>query len=143
VIVGTNVNKNIMYKELKAFYDSEGGQKHIKEYYKKLELERKIHNKQLRRLKKENFISFLEKVIKKYESKSYQDRYWKRGLEPPNDLYFFIEDWVSKYGRNCSIKEWKKYMTPFTTRLFYFKGYYISRLDGQGSFIKIEKKNGI
>ena len=42
-----------------------------------------------------------------------------------------------------SIKEWKKYGTQFTSRLFYFKGYYISRLDGQGSYIKIEKKNGI
>lgn len=130
-----------MLQELKNFFESDEEKKYIEDYFKKIKLKRKIHNKQLRRLKKENFHSFLEKIIKKYKSKEYQDRYWDKGFEPENSLYYFLFDWVAKYGRNCSPKEWKKYSNTFTNSLFYYEEYYFLWLNGQGSYVQIKDKN--
>ena len=54
-----------MLQELKNFFESDEEKKYIEDYFKKIKLKRKIYNKQLRSLKKENFHSFLEKIIKK------------------------------------------------------------------------------
>lgn len=96
----------------------------------------KFHNRN-------NFKEFVKKVIEKYNSDKYRDRWFKRNIEPPEDLYHFLFDYVAKYGRKCDHNEWQKYGNEFTVEMLYHEGYYFSLLYGQGSpviIIDIDEK---
>lgn len=84
------------------------------------------------------FSEFVEKVIKKYESDEYIDRWYSRGIEPPNDLYWFLFYYAEQYGRECDINEWKQYGNIFTGQLYYYNNYYFQIMHGQGSTIRID-----
>lgn len=126
---------------LKAWFDSDEGKKSISDYADKLRREDEIMDKQFERFKRLiNFGEFTEKVILKYSSKKYRDRWYNRGIEPPESLYWFLFEYAERYGRKCSRKEWNTYGNVFSSSLYFCNGYYFNRMDGQGSVIKIIKK---
>lgn len=101
----------------------------------------KILSSQLERFhQKANFEEFVEKVINKYDSNEYVNRWLNRRIEPQEKLYWFLFVYVKKYGRRCLHKEWDKYSNEFTSELYYYKGYYFNQMNGQGSVIQIIKK---
>ena len=130
-------------KKLQEFLESEEGQKRIADFANKLDREEEIVTRQLERFKDRlgNFEQFTEKVIEKYSSDKYRDSWYSRGIEPPEDLFWFLFQYAEKYGRECNEEEWNQYGNMFTSALFFCNGYYFNRMDGQGSVIKVMKQN--
>ena len=129
-------------QKIKDWFDSEEGKKSMADFADKLDREEKIKEKQLEKLSiSGNFIELTEKAIKKYNSDKYRDRWYNRGIEPPEDLFWFLFHYSEKYGRVCNEEEWKKYGNMFSSALFYCNGYYFNRMDGQGSVIQVKKQD--
>lgn len=127
---------------LNEWFDSEEGKRSLESYANSLIQERKLKDIQLEKFhakfaSEEKFKAFVEVVIQKYRSDDYYNRWFKRGIEPPNSLFWFLFEYSEKYGRECTQDEWKKHSNPFTADLFYVNGYYFNLMHGQGSFIKI------
>ena len=130
-------------KKLQEFLDSEEGQKSNADFADKLNREDEIKTKQLERFNgRGNFAEFTEKVIAKYDTDKYRDGWYKRGIEPPEELFWFLFQYAEKYGRECNEEEWRQYGNMFTSALFFCNGYYFNRMDGQGSVIKVMKQCG-
>lgn len=130
----------IDFKKIDEWFDSEEGKKSIAEFAEKIEREERIKTNQLERLHKSGkFLELTEKVIEKYNSDKYRDSWYKRGIEPPEDLFWFLFEYAEKYGRECEEQEWEQYGNMFTSSLFFVNGYYFNRVDGQGSVIKVIK----
>lgn len=130
----------INLKELDDFLESEEGKKAMDKFIEKLEIEKKIKDRQLKRFKEKGGLKqFTEKVIDKYNSDEYKNRWYKRGIMPPESLSWFLFEYAEEYGRECTDKEWAEYGNMFTTSLFFIEGYYFNKMDGQGSIIKIIK----
>lgn len=122
--------------ELKEWLKSDDCDK----YVERINNQKAIVDMQLLRLYNSNrFIDFTECVINKYADSTYIDKWYKRGIEPPEYLLWFIFEYAEKYGRECTDTEIEKYANTFTTKLIYCDGYYFNRMDGQGSFIKVIK----
>ncbi len=88
-----------------------------------------------------DFEKIIEKVILKYNSSAYKEKWFKRSMEPPEDLLWLIFNYAEKYGRECTKKEIKKYGNMFTSKIFFIHNYYIQRIDGQGSAILVQKND--
>jgi hypothetical protein len=72
------------------YLESEEGKIATDKYFEKVKNRHDIQLKQLERLhQSNNFNSFIEKVILKYESEKYVKRWYNRGIEPPEELYWF------------------------------------------------------
>lgn len=128
-------------KELRSWLESEEGQKSIADFVDTLNKEEEIKTKQLERFNRfGNFVEFTEKVIAKYDSDKYKNNWYSRGIEPPEDLFWFLFYYAEKYGRKCNEEEWMQYGNMFTSDLFFCNGYYFNRMDGQGSVIKVIKQ---
>lgn len=128
-------------QKMSDWLDSEEGQKSIANFVDKINKEDEIKTKQLERFNRfENFELFTEKVIDKYNSAKYRDNWYNRGIEPPEDLYWFLFYYAEKYGVECNEEEWKQYGNIFTSALFFCNGYYFNKMDGQGSIIRVTKK---
>lgn len=123
------------------WFDTEEGKKSLRAFRDKTLNEMKIKERHLQRFHEKNiFGEFVEKVLTKYATNKYKDRWYSRGIEPPETLTWFLFNYAEKYGRKCTIKEWKQYGNQFSSALFFYGDYYFNRMDGQGSFIKIIKK---
>jgi hypothetical protein len=125
-------------QKLEDWFDSDEGI----EFIKKTNKEEEIKIKQLEKFNKiGNFTEFTEKVIAKYNSVKYRNNWYNRGIEPPNDLFWFLFYYAQKYGRKCNKREWKQYGNMFSSDLFFCNGYYFHRMDGQGSVIQVIKQS--
>lgn len=87
-----------------------------------------------------NINNFIEKVITKYNSKEYKKRWYGRGIESEEYLYFFLLKYAKKFGRHCTNVEYDKYGNEFTSDLYYCDGYFFNLMDGQGSCVLITKE---
>jgi replicative superfamily II helicase len=137
---------NSKFQELKELFESEEFQESAKKYAEKLVNEKNILSSQLERLHskfsdKGTFSNLVEKIQIKYKSKKYAERWYKRGIEPPCDLSYFLFEYASKYGRECTEEEIQKIGNDFTSRMCYINGYYFNLMMGQGSAMLITKEN--
>ena len=129
-------------KKIKEFLDSEEGKKSLTEFFQKFIGNEEIETRQLERLNaRGNFEVFTDKVITKYSTLKYRDRWYNRGIEPPEELFWFLFNYAEKYGRECNKEEWSQYGNMFTSALFFCNGYYFNKMVGQGSVINIIKEN--
>jgi peptide subunit release factor 1 (eRF1) len=136
-------------EQLKNFLkhlNSEEGKRFVNEWFDKRNQEEEILSSQLERFHNrisspEQFSEFVEKVILKYESDKYKNSWYKRGIEPPHPLCWFLYYYASKYGRECTNEELNKYSNGFTDELLYCNGYYFNQMNGQGSVVLITKEN--
>ena len=77
------------------------------------------------------------KIKEKYESNSYKERYYKKGLMPEEFLYSIIFDYAIKYGEDLDTSN-----EPFPTVSYKIDNkWIISLIQGQGSIITLEKIN--
>jgi hypothetical protein len=127
-------------QKLRDWLNSEEGKKSITEYAEKINKKQEIITKQLERFNRlGNFEQFIEKVIAKYNSVKYRNNWYSRGIEPPEDLFWFLFNYAEKYGRECNEEEWEQYGNVFSSALFFCNGYYFNKMDGQGTVIKVIK----
>lgn len=132
-------------KKSRDFLESEEGKEHMKNFALRSKQESDMLESQLDRFhakcsNPELFSNFIEKVINKYESKKYRDNWYGRGIEPREDLFYFLSTYAEKYGRDCNEKEMELYGNEFTGSLNYIHGYYFNLIYGQGSAIHVIKE---
>jgi len=133
--------------KLNAFLESEEGQKSFEEWANKIKNEQAIKDSQLERAFKKyglNIAGVVEKIVAKYDSDKYRDFWWKKGFEPPEDLYFFLFDYAAKYGVEVdenSPEEQQKCINMFTSDIYYLDGYVFNKINGQGTCVLVEKIN--
>lgn len=86
--------------------------------------------------------SFISKVMTKYESESYKQRWFSRGIEPEEGLYWFLLEYAENFGCFCLVdgEIFEEYANSFMHELYEIGSYYIGRMDGQGSCVRIYKK---
>ena len=128
-------------QKMRDWLDSEECKKSIADCADKINREEEIKSKQLEKFNMlGNFGRFTEKVIAKYSSDKYRHSWYNRGIEPPEDLFWFLFHYAEKYGRECNEEEWKQYGNMFSSALFFCNGYYFNRMDGQCSVIHVTKQ---
>lgn len=135
-----------MLQKLKDLLDSEEGQKSIQEWVNKINNESLIKESQLERFHiskhtRDRFVFdlLIKKLIHKYDSDKYRDKWWKLGYEPPENLYWFIFHYAEKYGKELTDEEYELYGNMFVTSGYKILNYAFVRMDGQGSVVKITK----
>jgi hypothetical protein len=107
-------------------------------YYAEMKNQEMILGKQLKRFHekyKDNISFVVEKIIKKYDSSDYYNRWIKRGIQPPEDLYWFLLYYAEKYGVEVNENE---NINIFTSEIYQIGNYIIQRMDGQGAVIRID-----
>jgi len=135
---GTVMNK---MKNIADFLDSEEGKKSMDEYFKKLQREEEHLHRWVEKFKsryENNLDEIIEKLLNKYDSDEYVKREYSLGYQPRESLLWLV--W--EYARlNCEECLDEKYFNSFTGDAFYIGSYVIQIMHGQGSVLKIEKRN--
>lgn len=124
--------------------------KEIDEYFVELERKMKIEENQLKRFHNrfgknaESFSFFVEKVLEKYSSDGYRDRWYNRGIEPQETLLFFLYDYASQYSEEVSIYEDEDEDEEFYEANEYtIFNYTFELIHGQGSIVLVTKNENI
>ena len=126
---------------LRKFLETEEGKKEFEEYFHDVERRENVRDSQLKRLHQSGkFKEFTEKVIAKYSTNEYADRWLKRHIEPEEALYWFLFFYAKKYGTEATNNEYDLYGNMFTSELYHCEGYWFNKMDGQGSVIQISNK---
>lgn len=132
---------NVLLNNLKNFLETEEGKKEFEEYFHNVERKNKVRELQLERLHQSGkFKEFTEKVIAKYSTHEYVNRWYDRGIEPEEALYWFLFYYAKKYGTEATNNEYDLYGNMFTSELYHCEGYWFNKMDGQGSVIQISNK---
>lgn len=138
-----NQNLEDRFEKWKKWLDSEEGERLTKEFFDNLERKERLLENQLERFYEKvgaRFSEIVQKVEEKYESDKYKDRWYKRHIEPPEELYWFLYNFAEKYGREATDKEYEKFGCMFTSSMYVFENCVFERIDGQGSAIRIHHK---
>lgn len=128
---------------LRKHLDSPEGKASMAAYAQELINKEKIRLSQLERFHLKitgsilNFQKIVKRILKKYRTNKYRNHWYKRGIEPPESLCWFLFEYAELYGRECTKKELKKYGNMFTGALYYYDGYYFNLMHGQGSVVLI------
>ena len=125
------------------FLESEEGQKSLQEWANKINNEAAILTSQLERFNKKFdhlFKEVVNKIVAKYDSDAYVNRWYNRHIEPPETLYWFLFEYAERYGHEATKEEYKKYGNMFTSAMFYIHDFYFGRMDGQGSVMQIYER---
>ena len=126
-------------RKLKELAESGDLERYWREMQKEEEIEKSVLLRHIEYFHKKHGTNpnpFIEKVLNKYESDSYKDRWYGRGIEPEEALSWFLFSYAERYGTPCYEKE---YLNMFTGEAYYLGSYVIQVMHGQGSVIRIDK----
>lgn len=93
--------KNNMLDAFKAFLKTEEGKNMLVEIAEETYRMEEVKNKQIERFHNLTVIErehFIEKTIKKYNSQKYKDKWYKKGIIPPESLYELFFEYGKRYG---------------------------------------------
>ncbi len=125
-------------EKLKEYFESEQGKKEMEEYRKHQDFLQSLKDYYLSwfdSIGSERRAHYIQKVIDKYKSKEYQDRWYNRGCFPQEELFWYIFDYAYKYGK-C----WRalsEEVGPGYDSKFVFDNWKVLLYNGQGSIIEI------
>ena len=125
--------------DIRKWLDSDDGKEAIKELREQINLEKEVEQRNIDKLHRHYSNELIDKIINHYTSDKYRDRWWKRGFEPPEDLFYLLFEHSKKYGKKVTKKELKKYGTMFLAEMYKYGDYAFGLHIGQGSFISINK----
>ena len=131
--------------KLKEYLDTDDGKKAFNDFFNAEYIKEKRLQKQCERFreyieKNDNFEEILNKISTKYNSSEYRERWFKRGIEPPEYLYYFLYQYADNFGREATEEEYEKYNSGFMEIILFLDGYYFQKVYGQGTIINIFKK---
>lgn len=89
-------------------------------------------------LTKDQRTKIIEKVVNKYSSDEYQNREYKKGIEPREELLWVLLTYAEKYGKPLP----KDMLGEFVSEAFSIDEdeWIIERIDGQGSFVGVDRR---
>ena len=99
---------NKIIEQLKAYLESDEGKADIKRENNKAIFRNTLMAKYmdyLHNMSIEERDTLFTKIKAKYDSDEYYYRWINRGIEPPNDLYYYIIEYGYKYGKPNEIKD--------------------------------------
>lgn len=129
-------------QELIDYLDSDAGKQRLSEFISKEKAVQSVADRQMQRLRDSGrFADLAEKALLKYDAEEYRGRWYGRGIEPPEDLLWFLMRYAAVYGRECNEAEWDRHANQFTSSLLFCDGYYFNRMDGQGCAIHVTKQD--
>lgn len=135
-----------MSKKLNAWFDNPDNVEHARQYFKRIEEKEAMQDNQVDRFwqkYKDDFDTVVNKITTRYESDAYVRSWYKRGIEPPTPLYFFLRKVVMKYGREYTQEEYENMENNmFTSDVYVLGDWIIELIVGQGSAILIRRKDG-
>lgn len=139
-----DLNKSLNIFE--EYMESDEGKEHTERFLNKIrnkELIEKRHTKILHEKFGDSIDSFIEKVVNKYDSDKYKDRWYKRSIEPPETLYYTLYDYAEFLNCRASNEQIEKYGSGmFGGDVAYILGsYFLQIIHGQGSAVIITKIN--
>lgn len=129
---------NKIVELLKKYLESEEGKRELEKYINREDFLDSLKDKYLNwfnSIGPERRSHYINKVINKYNSKEYQNRWYNKGCFPEEELYWLIYDYAYKYGK-CwnAIKE---EAGPGFDKKFVFDDWKVILYSGQGFIIKI------
>ena len=134
---------SLQLDKLSAYLDSPEGKKDMEEYFGKIKRAEDMEQSQIERFWAKhgnNLDEIIEKVIAKYRSNKYKDSWYGRGIEPPENLFYFLHDVAKVYGREFTRAEYEaKENTMFTSDVYILGDWTFELIMGQGSAILVEK----
>lgn len=137
------MNKIEKNKMMLDYLDSEKGKKDTLEYFERLKKIKKIAELQIDRFhsKYGNNLDFIiDKIVQRYDSSEYRDREYKIGVEPREPLKWFLFEYAQIYGvRIDNFELYAEYINVFTSEAFLLNNWILTCMNGQGSFISVEK----
>lgn len=131
---------NKQLDELRKFLDSPEGLESMKKFADELDRQHKHQDRWVEKLKSRygnNIDEILEKLMNKYYSDEYRDREYKIGFEPREPLLWLVWEYAAKYCEECNEE---KYFNTFTGAAYYIGSYVIQIMYGQGSVLRIDKR---
>lgn len=101
-------------------------------------------DEQLERFKKTKCVKLLfgllvNKIVTKYNLEKTRLKWADKGIEPPEDLYWYLYFYARKYGTKSSQEEYDLYCNDFVSKSYTINDYLVCRVDRRGSCIKIIK----
>lgn len=126
-------------KVTEDFFNSEEGEKSVREFIERQKIEEEILNKHIERFKQKcqhRLDDVIEILIKKYDSNKYVSREYRLGYQPRETLFWLLLEYSKKYGSECTDQ---KYWNDFTGEAYYVGSYVIQVMHGQGSVIRIDR----
>lgn len=126
------------------FLESPEGCASIEEMIRKEKIIEEVENRWIEKyhnLPENDRKRIIQKVIDKYDSKSYIDKEYSNGCEPRTPLYWLYLSYAEKYGIDVYDEYVKKHPDRFCFTTMLYKspeGYFVERMDGQGSACHIE-----
>ena len=124
-------------KDCDAWINSDKGKTYFEDLERKENRRERWINK-ISRIKYNDFIILVDKIIQKYSSNEYRNRF--NECEPHETLFYYLYDCASNYDREATEVEFSKYGNMFTCGLFFYRGYFFNRMNGQGTVIHITKE---
>lgn len=130
-----------LLEQLKKYFDSEEGKEYINKVHNQARFNMSHYDKysdKLYSLTKEDRNSLFEKVKHKYDSDEYYNRWMKRGIMPPKDLYNYLYEYGLRYG--FSVDELNIF-DPWLDDGFIIDDWIIIMVIGQGTefvFMKVD-----
>lgn len=134
-----------MLKRLKEHLESEEGLESLRLYFEKINKIREMEESQVDRFvsRYPNSIDeIVQKVLDKYDTDEYVNKWYSLGFEPPEPLLFFLYSVAEKYGEEVtenSPESWKECANMFTGGLYHYKGWVFNKMYGQGCVVKVSK----
>jgi hypothetical protein len=132
-------------EKMKDWLDSEEGKLSMEKFIEEKKvssqkLQKSLENFHEKYKEEKKFKNFVERVIAKYDSDDYVRYWYSKGIEPPEELFWYFFEYARKYGRECTERELTEHANMFTSEIFYARGYFFNRMDGQGSVIKVTRE---
>lgn len=118
------------------YLNSEEGKASLKAYFDKLKFEDKLDNQwceKFHNLSLEERDEIIKKILSKYNSVEYKERWYLRGIIPPEDLMFMIYKYAVRFGKDSESNG------MFDSDSHVFDNYKVTLICGQGSFVRIEE----
>lgn len=129
---------------LRDFWETEEGKKSIEEFVQEFNNRKIIEERHVQVLHDkfgDSIDSIIEKIISKYESDKYKDRWYKRSIEPECMLYNVLYDYAKFLNSIASNEQIEQYGSEvFGGDVAYILGsYFLQIIHGQGSAVIVVK----
>lgn len=138
-----------LVESLRDFLDTEEGRKKSEAYFQREREIETIYLSQLQRIHERfqnvgahAFRELVDKILKKYDSKQYVDRWYGRGMEPPKDLLWYLEGVAETYGRKTNEEEWDEMVNEFTGSISIYQNHAFMVMYGQGAEVAVWRREG-
>jgi hypothetical protein len=119
---------------LQDFFDSDKGNAYFENLQKILELQLKRYVRFEKWLEHNNFDELMQRLITEHDD-NYRDKCYNKGYEPhPNNKLGFVISYVIHNRESIDVPQLNK---GFPNQIWFFKGYYIQMVWGQGVFTQV------